>query len=235
MAVTSKSQEASAQVKDTTAESRFWVSTYPFFTTTLFVQPPGVSGETVAETALTLYDADGAMINEAKMQFPGGRAGFVELDSLLGSCKLEGGLKHALLVLRSPAGTRHTCRIAQGDRTAALGELAEFSASQTAFLPVTFGENLLSFLVVCNYAKDEARVKCRMYLGSKSSEIELSIPSSGSRIISLEGDFADFADIADGEKRHGYVRLVTKSEETLGVQLIEKQGPAGSEEYRSVC
>lgn len=217
--------------------SRFWVSTYPFFSTELFIVPAlkGQEGSVPGVTSLILYDADGAVANEVKLQFPSGVVGFVDLELLLGSCKLEGGMKHGQLVLRSPAGTKHLCRIANANRSWGLGEPQEVTVQRAAFLPVGFSEESASFATFVNYAGDEAKVRCRLYAGSKNAEIEISIPGNGSRILSLEAEFAEYTELAEGEKRHAYLRIAGRSEGVVGVQLLEKYATAGGEEYRTIC
>lgn len=222
-----------------TAISRFWISSYPFFTTTLFVLPPPVwhhpSG-TRSGTALTLFDADGGVVNEVRLQFAPGEVGCLDLDPLLGACKLESGMKHGTLLLCSPAGTAHYCRLSQEDKMSVLGELVPLQCDRAIFLPVSFGEHASSLLVLANFSSgEEAKIKCRLFLGSKNPEIELSVPPNGSRVINLEVEFADFIDVAEGEKRRAYLRIVTRSDLSLGAQLVEKGGPPGAEEFRSLC
>lgn len=74
----------------------FWVCAYPFVETTLFLVPAFPFDSTTATaSSIELYDADGNLSNELQVEFPKGQVAIVELDTIMGGCKLESGLKHA--------------------------------------------------------------------------------------------------------------------------------------------
>ncbi|MBN8549301.1 MAG: hypothetical protein J0M12_08310 [Deltaproteobacteria bacterium] len=202
--------------------SHFWVCAYPFVETTLFLVPALSPDAALASaTSIELYDADGALSNEVELDFPAGQVGILELDSIMGGCKLESGLKHGHMLVRSPAGTSPYLRMHTREGAALIGEPAAFGADRSTFFPLTMDEGRSYYLTVVNHGKAQAALKCRLFCAKRSPETLISIPAFGSRVISLENEFAEYS-AESGKQMQAYLRLSTKSETTLGVQLLER-------------
>jgi hypothetical protein len=112
--------------------SHFWVCTYPYFDTSLFVIPPlykdGYDGgcysspssessqTTNSKTAaaistVTVYDPDGIVINSLRYTAHEGTVGMIELGPLFGGGKMQSGMKFGQVVVRSPRNFSHKLRM----------------------------------------------------------------------------------------------------------------------------
>lgn len=202
--------------------SHFWVAAFPFVDTSLFFVPPSpLNGAPGAATA-RLFDADGILANELTFEFPRGQLGVVEVENIMGGCKLESGCRYGHLVVNSPAGGNAFVRMHTREGAALVGEPTPLQADRSSFFPLTMDEGRSYFLAVVNYTSVAATLKCRLFCAKRSPETLLSIPGMGARLFSLEHEFADHASADVGKQVQAYVRLSTKSETTLGVQLIER-------------
>ena len=202
-----------------TASAHFWVSSYPFFETTLFVcaRPETPFGE----VQLYFYDADGELFNEAALACAPGEVGVIELSPFLGACKVESGLKHAHLEIRCKEPIASFCRLHNNLGATVEGEPYLVSAHSTGFFPILIGEGRNSMLGLVNHARAEVRVRCRLYLGKRMPEIQVLVPALGSRVVCLAAEFEEYRAAATSRAVPGYVRISSSAELPCGVQLIE--------------
>lgn len=215
--------------------SHFWVASWPFFETTLFLIPAAgaVEEETESEAAtIKVHDCDGQLVNELVIESPRREVGCIELDSCLGMVKLEGGLKHAHLVVTSGVGTSHLCRINNRSSAAMLGSSDLFSSGRATFFPALFGADRTMMIALTNHGHEVASAKIRLFAGSKMPETTCVIPPMGSRLVSLEAEFSEVVPSKTVGGTQGYVRLSTRSEQSIGAQLIERtQSQSGEDVY----
>ena len=201
--------------------SHFWAATFPFFETTLFIAPP-VDGSPVAPTRLTVFDADGEIVNEAALEIEPGRVGIFELEQFLGGCKLEGGLKHAHLEVVSPPGCRHLCRMHSRSGASLHVEAAALSSHRSVFFPLRFARGHDTIVCFVNRGAEPAVVKMRLFVGSRNPESFLEVPAFGARMVSLGSEFGEFVGGGEADIGQGYVRISAKGGADLGVHLIER-------------
>ena len=220
----------------------FWVSSYPFFESTLFIVPsPSESidstlsaSERRCSAELFIYDSDGAEINKVKVEFPAGRVYILEVDPLLGSAKFESGLKHAHVVAHLNEGAAAFCRVHTRDAAAGIGESHQIDSTQATFFPLTISTDRANILCIVNQEATEATVRCRLFFGKRSPEASWTIPGNASRVVSIESEFAEYVGVEHGDQVQAYLRLTTKSG-NLGVQLLERtDGPKETGFYTSV-
>ncbi|MGI6524760.1 MAG: hypothetical protein ACOX2O_05625 [Bdellovibrionota bacterium] len=228
-------QQGTRLVESSETVSAFWISTYPFFETTLYVLPCGESRGEVAQTFLTFFDPDGGVINKVKLQLPVGEIKKVDLNMLLGSCKIESGLRHAVMLVRSPLGTKHLCRISNGRNSSVCGELQIFSDERTAFLPLSFSEKMTSLIPIVNFSENEVKVRCGLFFGEKNHKLEVTIPAQGTRLISVDAELFEVLELGDDEKKMAYLRVSTRSVGQLGLQMLECLSIKESDEYTMIC
>lgn len=203
--------------------SHLWVCAYPFIESALFIVPLNPTLPTAPEAVRAeLYDADGNLANELNLSFPRGQVGVIELESIMGECKLEGGFRHAHLVIHTPAGVSHYVRMHTREGAAFIGDPAALASERSSFFPMTMDDGRSYYIAMVNQSKNPATLKCRLFCAKRSPETVFTVPPLGSRIVSLENEFPEFATIEGGKQLQAYVRLSTKSETTVGVQLIER-------------
>lgn len=207
---------------DDLTTSHLWVCSYPYVDSTLFLVPPATLAGGTAQTSITVYDADGNVANEVALEFPFNQVGIVELESIMGGCKLEAGMKHGHAVVQSPLGYSHFCRLHTREGAALTGAPAGLTADHSSFFPITFDEGRQYFLSFVNETRSTVNVKCRLFCGKRSPETLLTVPPLGARVVHVETEFPDYAGGETGKQLQGYVRISTKSEGRVGVQLIER-------------
>lgn len=203
--------------------SHFWVASYPFFETTLLVLPPlSLVGSELPLSSIKVFDPDGALINEVSFSFPADQIGILEVDPLLGACKIESGLKHARLVISSPFKTRHYCRIQTQDRSGLLGEPLPFCNEDGAFFPLTFSSERSSLLCLINNSAEVSRIRCRVLSNKRSPEVMLTVPARGARALVIESLFPEIARIEESKRRLAYLRVSTKEDQRVAAQVLER-------------
>lgn len=216
------------------AGEHFWVSTYPFFESTLFCVPAPSSLEP-SHASLKIFDCDGALVNEAALSYGAGKVGVVELDAFLGGCKLESGLKHAHVIASGSSNVSFFCQLHAREAGAILGSTLNVYATQPAFYPITLSEERRNFVTVVNHGETASTIRCRLFCGSRTPEISVLVPGYGARIIGVESEFADCGVKAGEKQLQAYVRFSTKGESGLGVQLVERfSGSKENNFYQSV-
>jgi hypothetical protein len=210
----------------------FWVSTFPFFESTLFVAPPFVdrsacgAGEettgTFVASSVTLFDADGGVVNEFTVEVEPGRVGIVELDQFLGGCKLESGLRHAQMRVVSPPGTRQLCRLHGRAGAQIVEESSRLTRQRSVFFPVRLAPQLEHVVCFINLGGEPAVAKCRLLVGNRTPEVFVEVPANGARLLSLTTEFGDFGAGGGGDGAQAYVRLSTKGDAVLGAQVLQR-------------
>lgn len=225
------SRERASLKRSSHTGEHFWIASYPFFETSLCVTPALKivsdnelqSINQTCRSEIDIYDCDGDHVNSLSLQFPDSEVGLIEMDPFLGACKLESGLKHAHIVVRSQApGVSHQCRLVSNDHATIVGPTFSIFPVMPTFFPVTFEDSKSHLVVIVNYGAEPAAVRCRLFFGSRTPEIVVNIPGNGSRVLGIEGEFADCSSKAQDRSIQAYVRLTTRSDQGLGCQLIER-------------
>jgi hypothetical protein len=223
----------------------FWVSTFPFFDCVLMLVPAraavpiapaavtiapnlpekvGERGEWSIE--LKIFDADGGLANEVEYKFSDEKVVFLELDSLLGSTKLESGLKHAHLQASVPEGCGANVRLFHKEGACLMGPTIPVRPQHSGFLPVTFSQERSNLLCAVNTGSGEVVAKLRLFCGKRNPETALHIPPRGARVINLELEFQDYTqdpgNLRVDEPTQGYVRVTLKHGDSVGVQVLEQ-------------
>ena len=226
--------EATASTTQAELVSHFWVSAYPYFDSSLIsVQSIDSANSDRAQIRLDFLDADGRPFNEVSLSYDQRETGILELEPFMSGCKLESGMKHAHLVVRSPKNVRHQLRIHTREAVSFLGALAPLNRVAVPCLPIWFSERRSNFLSVINQSEIVAQVKCRLFFGSRSPELVINIPPLGIRLIHLESQFPEISAKERGVQ--AYARLVTLNEASCGVQFLEcAEGPNGANLFSSV-
>jgi len=235
-----ESIEVSAEQGDTPSElavtsetetSTFWIVGYPGIETSLLVVPKTMqnnpsdvqgspSGLYTAD--LEFFDSDGHSAGQAQVAFSVGSMGVLELSQFMAGFKLESGLKHGSMRVTVSSDTRCVCRFHTTRAAVIVGEPHEFSASKAAFFPVALADDRKSLVALVNNGGEPAVVRCRFYRGKRSPEASVTIPPNGSRVLGIEPEFSGHVEIGAGKLVQAYLRVSTRSEELLGVQMIEE-------------
>lgn len=206
-------------------ESHYWISTYPFFAHSLLVVPPphhSSESDSGFTTSLTLYDADGMLANQLTIQRDRAQITNVELDPLMGGCKIESGLKHGHLLVSSPPGFTHICRVLGPQGNTLITPGTPLSRDLSSFMPLTFSAERTHLLALINTSDQLAQVRCRLYCGKRTPESSTEVPARGMRLLSVQAEFSDFAVVEGAKRVNAYARLTTGSERPLFVQMIER-------------
>lgn len=214
--------------------SHFWVSSSPFFESTLISAPlmeetPTVSQGSeqlavagVQNSFLRFFDADGLLVNEATLEVQPGRVSIIEIDPLMGACKYESGMRHAHMEVISQSPHKHVCRIHSREGASILGELATIAGMHRVFFPLLFSIERLILMPLVNFQDEEAIVRGRLFCGTRSPEAAWAIPARATRIVNLSDEFAEYYDYGQGEQTQAYLRLGVRGEHAVGVQLVER-------------
>lgn len=215
------------------AISNFWISSFPYFSSTLLLSSSGLFAE--SEHQFLFFDPDGEIVNEVTCSFEPGQCNSLELDTFLESCKLEAGLKHCHLQVTSPPGTRHQLRIHSKESACFSGPAVPVSANQGGFFPLVLTRDRSFLLGIINRSDVEGNLRVRLFAGSRAPETTCLVPARGARIVSIPAEFPSYIPEGAGKHQQAYLRMGTTSDSILGVQLIERNDTIGDREtYSSV-
>jgi hypothetical protein len=238
-----ESEEVAAEME--WRDQYFWVAVYPGFETMLFLAPDSLPSDSLAEYSsmdcaaeLTFFDCDGGVANEVSLAFPGSRATAIQLGQFMSPVKLHCGWKSALLKVRAPTVVKPYCRLQAASKAAFLGTPDEVFDGRGAFFPVTIAGDRKTLLAVMNPLqgdeREEVSVKCRFYIGSRTPDVQVTVPVGGFRILGIESEFSEYcameAASEDGGSSfgsaQGYLRLSSKGRclvQTLEIIELDEQ------------
>lgn len=217
-------------------EREHWFAGYPFFEPVLTVRA-GSEAETVFEgeersqqglgdfITLSLFDCDGALLQEVEVPFREGPHG-VTLDSiplapLLGACKFEGGMKHGRVQIRSARPFQSTVRLNGFSESLPVPCPQKISRDLSAFVPVSFRQSQSSVIIVTNCNEAVGNLRCRLFWGNRSPEVTWNIPGFGARCFHVEQVFADLLEGEKFEGSSGYLRLAGLGSYELDLYSLE--------------
>lgn len=205
--------------------SHFWIANPPSFSSTLLIsseEESAVDGR--IQTSLEIYDVDGVKINTVEVEFPAKEVGIVELEPFAAGLKMQGGIAHGHVRIRSPKGTRHLCRQSIGSSVSVYHDPAPVGARESAFIPLILGGRREHMLVLVNTGAEEGQLACRFFYGNRSPEWTLTIPTLGSRVLSVESELLGSADDKSWEKGalQGYLRITGRHQSAISGHIIER-------------
>ena len=205
----------------------FWVCGGSELGTELFILAPAAfeeqegEGPPDTESVLTLYDVNGIEFNTIRISIPRGQVEVLELSSLMEGCGMHFGLRFAQLVVDSPEGTLHRCRLLGPENATFFSKPIKISDQHTAFFPVVFRERHDSLLCLVNSSDEHVAAKCRLFKGKRTPEHVFELGPKETVVASLETLFEEHATVNAGEELRAYIRISSKCSEGLGSQLIE--------------
>lgn len=234
------SRERASMRRQNQDGEHFWVASYPFFDTALIITPPVLVSSDVQSdrwSQVDVYDCDGAQVNSVAVTFDPDSVATLQLDPLMGSCKLESGFKVAHIAAKSQLpGVKHRCRVVSHEHACLMGAGFSVLPIMPAFFPISFAPGKQNFITAVNYGPNEAAVRVRLFFGTRTPEILCTVPGMGARIISLETEFQDCAERATERSLQAYIRVTTKSDVGFGVQLLERtEGPKETNLFYSLA
>lgn len=212
--------------------SHYWIVANPDLTTTLHMAPRPEPVE--SSCALKLYQHNGELINELSLEFSKCKPTSVEFEPLMAACPIESGFRHAHLALQSSSDAEHLCRLYTGDHCSLMAATSMVSKDAPFFLCKDFGPGTISFLCLVNPEEVEMELIIRVIAGNRSPEIECTLPALGSKMIHLESEFEEICEMATKKMIPSYVRVRTKTDGYVGVQLLDQYELESGMMYRAV-
>ena len=226
----------------TQIKAHLWVTSGPFFETVLFFfcsdRSLADATDSVAATVpltLTLFDPDGAQFNSVQLFVNPHRPSVVELESLMGGCKIESGLKHAHAAIDLPLGWQACSRIVTREASCVLGSPSRLTSSARAFFPVVLSRERFPLIILLNRADSEVTVRARLFCGKRSPEAVWGIPPRGVRVMSVAHEFGEALAAELEDQVQAYLRLGVRGDYEVDAQMIERlQGPKEGSLYVAV-
>lgn len=201
--------------------AHFWFCTYPGFTTRLFFT--GLTAEALAlPSVIEVFDCDGVLVNVAEVSFTNVNVGVLELEPFVAGCKLESGLRHGHVTVRSAADVRHQCRVESRKSGTLFSVQREVQKRRDQFIPICFMPDKTNYLALVNHSGDESQIRARVFCGSRTPKTDLFIPAHGTRIFQIESLFPEYGYLEDRQVK-AYVRLTLLAGGTVGCMAFDRQ------------
>lgn len=216
------------------ATSHLWFCEYPSFSTQLLFFAHNQSQLAVPST-VSVYDADGFFINEAKVAFGQDNIGTFDLEVLTAGCKLESGLKHGHLVVTTPPLVFQQSRLVSM-RDAWINNAAKVvNRRRELFYPLRFAPDRSAFLALVNQTEEVAELRVRAFCGSRSPRTDLHIPAMGARVFNLDTVFPEYGYLED-QALNAYVRISSRAGGSVSCFFMERLlDKVDSDIFQAVC
>jgi hypothetical protein len=195
----------------------YWAATYPFFEGNLTFVQDSVQSEGVA--LVHAFDADGAELYFQYVRVPSGDRVRLPLDEILQGGRIEGGMRHGLLLVTTQAtvGTHLSLSTPEGEFFS-MGQLSTISARGPFFLPLIGSREQIPFLALSNLEPIAGNARVKLVTQEGEQEEIVPLPARGSRVLSIYDTFR----LEEGDR--GYLRLTVKvNDAQIGVQLLTQR------------
>lgn len=211
--------------------SHFWVSSSPFFSTTLLFEPLREA------VVVRLFDADGAQFNELSVHFESEQLshqnlGLLDLEPCMAACKFESGLKHARVEVASSQPITVLARIHSRDWASVIREAIPCSAMRKFIVPFFCHSEKTSIIAILNKLDQPVEVRGRLFIGKRSPEIIWNIPALGTRFFDTKQEFSEVIE-QSAEAGQGYVRLSVVGDEEVFIHTLEASSSPKQPRYFS--
>jgi hypothetical protein len=204
-----------------TSQSHFWVTADDNFSSTLFFLSPDFGNS--PKHLITVYDALGGKVNEARVEFPSGQVGIFDLDCLLGDCRYLQGLRQAHVQVTSPAGVTHNLEIRGKGSTYSISDEQLVDKKHAACFPLTLSAGSANLLAMVNNSKPECLIRARLFTGNRAPDLEIKVPENGCLTCLIEKEFEEFLDFPESGQMQAYLRIITNSSSAVSARLLEKE------------
>lgn len=213
----------------------FFISSRHIQTALVIAPPPGDDPQAKVECRASFFDSDGAKCNQVTVRFPAVSVSVLEVEPFIESCKLESGVRHGRVAVEIPAGCGFSLRYQTTDGAVISEAPLRLSSERSAFFPVVLDPERMVCVALMNQDTAPAEVRCRLFLGKRSPEINWMIPGEGSRLLNIAEEFGSQFDHEIPVSSRGYLRLMTRSVKGLGLQMIERMpGAQGGDRIQVV-
>lgn len=206
--------------------SHFWVSSSPFFATTLLFEP------LQAPVQVRLFDADGDQFNEITVQFEKGLPGLLDLEPCMAACKFESGLKHARVEVASTNPISVLARLHTRDWAGVCREALPCNSARKFMVPFFCQSERTSVIAMLNRSNEALEVRARLFIANRSPEMVWKLPPRGARFVDTKLEFAEVLDQCP-EGGQGYVRLSVIGDQEVLIQAFEVGGSTKQPRYFS--
>jgi hypothetical protein len=219
---TAQKTSSTVQREQKSAVSHFWFCCYPGFSTRILFS--SVQRLSLSETSIIeVYDCDGELVNVAEVQFQDLPLGMLDLDPLVSSCKLESGLKHGHVVVRSAPEVQHQCRIQSRKSGIFFSIQRDVLKRRDLFVPICFAPDKTNYIALFNQSTDVSEVLARVFCGSRTPRADLEVPAMGARIFQLESLFPEYGYADDSTVQRAYLRLSLRNGGATGCTAFDRQ------------
>lgn len=178
------------------------------------------------EIHLLMFDADGYVINEVRTRIKPRTVSVFEMESLMGACKFESGLKHAHLAVEASQSYQLTMRVHGRDSSCLVPEPRLITPMRRGFFPLSLSRERFPMIALLNTEPTVAAVRGRLFCGSRTPEAVWELPPLGVRLVSIVHEFGDLIEVGAEDQLQAYLRLSVRGDYSVRIQLIERvQGP----------
>lgn len=201
--------------------SFFWFAADEYFCSTLYISPARHDAHN--QHQIKVYDIDGQLTNQLMLKFAQGLPGLVELDGLVGNCKLQAGVRQGSVEIVSAVGTAHKCEISSKDQDLMVSPVCKLSREKAGFFPLHLSTKSQNMIALNNLGAADSMLKVRLYTGTRSPELEIKLKGYGSETLILEEQFAEYLELDPHHDQQAYLRIVSYSSNELAVRLLEQK------------
>lgn len=214
----------------------FWVCTYPNFESALYINSEasisftdnssesGVQDKIQMESIeLLFFDADGVLFNNCEIDFPSNEFLSLKISTFMASCKMQAGMKHARLEVKSKNKIQAKLRLYAKDSQQVLEPLRFISRTKPDFFALTFAADRMAYLVVTNPSGEIAELRIKVFCVVSGLDLKLKVPIAGAQVFEIASLFPQILALKEERSFPAYLRIYTKSDQALGIQFYEQR------------
>jgi hypothetical protein len=220
-------QEA-LQKKEKNFIYNFWVCTYPNFESALYLNSSNIfeSNEVNDQkevVELNFFDSEGILFNSANIEFPTNEFLSLKISSFMASCKMQSGMKHARLQVKSFNQLDAKLRLYAKDTAQVLDPIRFISKVKPDFFALTFANDRMAYLAVTNQSASETEMRVKVFCSMSGLDLKLKIPAFAAKIFEISSLFPQILALKEERSFQAYLRITTKSDDLLGIQFYEQR------------
>lgn len=210
----------------------FWTCSTAEVSTALQLAPsfvPDTGGYTIR-----IFTPRGEEYRRLEMEVPFPKGATIEVNTLLSEILPDAGIRHAQVEIEggSPGGVGLRTITSTGHFVSP--PLRRVSNSEPIFFPKTFSRHQTSILALLNGSDTAVEVVARVVAPGRAPEAVVTLAPRATKLIHLQSEFNDLADMAKKQRVPTYVRVRAKGENIVSAVLLEQYQHDSGTSYRMV-
>lgn len=210
----------------------FWTCSTAEVSSALQLAPP-LNAE-AGGYVIRVFSPKGEEYRRLEMEVSSPRGATIEFNTLLAEILPDSGIRHAQIEIEGGSVGGQGLRVITNAGHFISPPLRKVSSNDPVFFPKTFSRHQTSILAVVNGSDTSVEAIVRVVAPGRAPESVITLPPRASKLLHLQTEFSDLADISKKQRVPTYVRVRAKGENLVSAVLLEQYQHDSGTSYRMV-